>query len=460
MTALTGYAWWLLIFLLIIPLKSVTGDVNLPPLDPYLRYWINFIFAATLAGYGGIIHQTSHQLKPQLDRKWWIFLFAIAAALCGSMPVFSGDIFENLIRGRILGIHHMSPYAHLPKEFPQDLLFNRSIWQDFPADYGPLWVYLQTLPVLLFKNSVGGMVWIYKLLMLAAFIMALIYYKRLTENLPFKDSSSALLVLALNPLLIVMSFIDGHQDIVMLAFLIISVYCLSIKKTTWCLIFWALSFMVKYPAILSFPFIALAAFKTERQKRGHVPTKWAFKQIFIITLLFAGFYWPIWGGAQAHFVLIGYAKWFYTNTLPYAIHQGLGLVGIDVPTQLVAHLFFGTFVVLYVYLLWKCWWEKYPLSVLFFRAMTLIHVAFILQMTAPFHGWYLLWALPWLILSRFPKSTALVVIYTAVGLFSYWKRINYLMLMGIITYASLVIARPRQPTAGPPEAERGRSNPY
>ena len=55
-------------------------------------------------------------------------------------PYGSKDIWSYAMYGRMLGVHHVSPYTHVPADFRHDLLFSRvdRLWRATPSVYGPL----------------------------------------------------------------------------------------------------------------------------------------------------------------------------------------------------------------------------------------------------------------------------------------------------------------------------------
>jgi len=66
-----------------------------------------------------------------------VLLVAVAAP-----PRFSHDLWSYAIVGRILAVHHASPYLHSARTFPHDALFGRvgSEWRSGTTPYGPLFV--------------------------------------------------------------------------------------------------------------------------------------------------------------------------------------------------------------------------------------------------------------------------------------------------------------------------------
>jgi len=132
-------------------------------------------------------------------------------------------------------------------------------------------------------------------------------------------------------------------------------------------------------------------------------------------------------------------KQFYSSSMPYAIHQILEWLGISLPTAWVAHGLKILFLLAYTWLLIMTLTRWQAQSSDFARALLLAYAFFLLQLTSPLVGWYLLWLLPWVLLSHWPKQSLLFWLITTAGLFSYFKRVNYLLLIALAFYALALI---------------------
>lgn len=70
-------------------------------------------------------------------------------------PYGSNDVWSYAVYGRIVAIHHASPYTHSPGDFPLDPLTSRvgPLWLHSPSVYGPVWNYISALGALFFRSS-------------------------------------------------------------------------------------------------------------------------------------------------------------------------------------------------------------------------------------------------------------------------------------------------------------------
>ncbi len=76
---------------------------------------------------------------------------------------------------------------------------------------------------------------------------------------------------------------------------------------------------------------------------------------------------------------------------------------------------------------------------LFFRASALAYPAFYAALPSPMGFWYLSWAVFLIVLAKWPQGFALVLIYSAVGVVAFFKRINFLLALGTLGYVAVLI---------------------
>ncbi len=410
--------------------KTFSHETNLPPLEPFARLAINALYLNLAASFFLLVQEDA------IITKWrWFSYFLAASLLCVMHPVFSGDMMEYLVRGRLLGLYHVSPYRHLPAEFPGDILFPYSTWKNNPDSYGPVWVYLETLPALVFPNSVTGMIWLEKMILLTTGVLAIYYFNRIIRQSGFSRRNQLLALFAFNPLLLISTVIDGHNDTAMLAFTLVSVYFLRNRCFSRVFFFWTLAFLIKYTVLLVLPFLIVIAVKEEWKRRESFPFLFIARELTVNTLCIIFFFAPLWGGKDTFLALIRASEWFYTNTIPYAMYQGLMTIGFHVQPVLLKSFFLLTYLLVYLFILFLFCREERMDPRRFFRLFALIYLCFYPTITIPFGLHYLLWALPWIILAQWPLSEFLVTLYAFTGLFSYFKRINYLLLIAAALYA-------------------------
>jgi hypothetical protein len=194
-------------------------------LRPIATYWyigILLIFYALYAStlvkiIGGKIN------KKQL---WWI-IGGIAGILLFSYPAFSYDIFNYMFTAKTILVYHKNPYEVIPLQFSGVepwLSFMR--WTHLPSAYTPFWIVMTVPMYLLGVGYFLFTLWGMKSVAVAGYLASVWYVGKILEKKDPKNAVLGMAILALNPLVIMESLVSGHNDIVMMAFALMSIWAL------------------------------------------------------------------------------------------------------------------------------------------------------------------------------------------------------------------------------------------
>lgn len=184
-----------------------------------------------------------------LDKKDLKVLIAIT--ICGlffSYPaMLSYDIFNYIATSKVLFFYHENPYAVMPIEFTGDSLLGFTHAANKIALYGLLWIILAGIPYFLGFGSFVIALFSFKI------FIAFFYFS--TIFLVFKISKNimSLVLFAFNPLIIIETLVSGHNDIVMIFFVLLSFFLFTKKKVVWAIFFFILSILIKYATVLLIP---------------------------------------------------------------------------------------------------------------------------------------------------------------------------------------------------------------
>ena len=97
--------------------------------------------AVALGSYWWMV--TAEARRPSLTLRSVVVAIAIVlGAAVTTVPRQSGDIWSYAMYGRIVAVHHASPYRHVPDEYPNDpmLRFVSPTWLHTGSVYGPAFV--------------------------------------------------------------------------------------------------------------------------------------------------------------------------------------------------------------------------------------------------------------------------------------------------------------------------------
>ena len=193
-------------------------------------------------------------------RGWAIHAWAlIPPAIFGfllmlTMPLTSRDLFYYISGGRTLGIYGANPYLFPPSAFPHDPLFQYANWPDYTSPYGPIWLLISGG---LARIANGDLFWSVYLFKLIAFVGYLACGGLIWAILRARGKSPlASTVLWLwNPLVLLEFTGAGHNDVLMLAGMLLGIWLYITGRIRLALAALALAAMVKSVALIALPLI-------------------------------------------------------------------------------------------------------------------------------------------------------------------------------------------------------------
>lgn len=237
---------------------------------------------------------------------------AVGVALAGSFvfnltllftfPVGSTDLFHNVIDGRMLWLHHLNPLVTAPAAVADDPLYGYvTYWNDVPSTYGPLW-YLATWPAAVFAGTGrdANIIW-FKTIPVAFEFLSLILIWPIMRRANPRRTVSAIVCFGWNPLVLFEISGNGHNDSMMLAFLLLAVL-LAITRRWWpaSLLALSASILVKYVSAVFLPLLFIWLLR-RHGRAGVLPM--AIGAIVALALSIAALA-PFWRGA-ATFAQLG-----------------------------------------------------------------------------------------------------------------------------------------------------------
>lgn len=420
-------------------------DTNLPPLQPASRWVINLLYVHVAAAYFWALRTAAPGGTPGAERRgWWVLAAALPLCLC--WPVFSGDLWEYLLRGRMMTQYHHNPYLYFTENLSSDPMYAWTSWRRSPQVYGPLATGLQALASWPFPHSMTLSAFAFKLLLIPFWIWGSMSFLKLQSQDAHSSDSVRWAGWILSPLILVATFLDGHNDILPTA-ACLAAFAFAWQGRKWAaLLAWSAAFAVKYHVVLVWPALFLVVLGRPQGDGRIEPARllrdaagFAAVQAALVAAIFL----PVPGIFNSFAQLSDNAAIFYSNSIPYAVHLGLTRIlgGAAVPEAWLARGFFAAFVLVCIWGFREAWEAaRRGEAVRLFRALAVIHLAFYAQLASPLNIWYLVWALPWLALSRWPRAEFLLPLYSFGALFGYFKRINFVILLAAAAYALVLLA--------------------
>jgi len=183
----------------------------------------------------------------------WNVLFLIAFMGIFAYPMFSYDLFNYLFNAKMILIYHANPYLQTAIEFSPDpsLRFMQNVHTPAPYAYG--WTMASLLPGLVwFSGKFTLAFWAMKVFIAGFWLGQLWILKKLVTKL-FPVEPWRFWLFALNPLVLVETLINGHNDVVMMFLALLAyMFWLNYAKLK-AFIFLLLSASIKYATVVLLP---------------------------------------------------------------------------------------------------------------------------------------------------------------------------------------------------------------
>lgn len=230
--------------------QFINFQKNLIYLGYYQRSFSTVIFISltlTLMLFSYFLIKTGESLS---IKKILAIICALAVLGIFAYPAFSHDIFNYIFDAKILMYYGADPYITTPLMFKDDSWTRFMHWTHRTYPYGPLFLPISALFYALGFGKFTLTLLSFKVLMTASYCFTcwIIYRWK---------GKSALLFFASNPLIIYETLIAGHLDILMLLFMLLSLYLWQVKKHTISLVLFLASIGIKYMSIVLLPLYIL-----------------------------------------------------------------------------------------------------------------------------------------------------------------------------------------------------------
>jgi alpha-1,6-mannosyltransferase len=330
--------------------------------------------------------------------------FAFTAACIVAYPLFTQDFWLSAVWGRMAAAG-VNPYH---------TLFTDAFLTGLPLDhfpmamsYGPLWAVLSAIVAFVARGNVWVTALLFKAVIAAAWIWALVLTDRMMWARPIRDRCLAIVMLGWIPLGLSQSVAEGHNDIVMIAPALL--WLALLLRGHWAApIALTVSVLCKYATAPLLLVDLIAAFRRERLRirdyvlRMLLPGLIGFLVVFLFFRSMAFF-----DGTRM------LSKWYFLR--PSEAVAGVeSLIGLPLyPLHLVA---LAIFPVIAVYQAAAAWSE--PTAENLIKAAIAIVAAIMFAAVSHLWPWYLVWGiafgaiLPQWWLSRFLVGVALLIPFT------------------------------------------------
>ena len=212
------------------------------------------------------------------SRRMQRFLFWAAATVLAvnllAPVMLSTDIYAYTFYGRMVALRHMDAYAEtIPDALAADkylALFGRGY---IGSVYGPLWTLISSFLVRLGGDNPAMIVLIFRAVSSAAVLAGAGLISAILRRISPARAAQGMVFFLWNPLVIIESSMSGHNDTVMIFFLLLGIWCHASGRRTGAVVSLLLSALVKF---VTAPLVPLYLLMVLRQ-----PASWGARARFL-----------------------------------------------------------------------------------------------------------------------------------------------------------------------------------
>jgi len=204
----------------------------------------------------------------------WILGFSLAYILILVLlpPFMSTDVFLYPLQGKTINFYHLNPYITPPIELgpepwlayiePRTILPQGSF-----SPYGPLWVGIEFLVALLFSQNIFTQIVVFKLIAILFNLANIVVIYRILKQLIPGQELIGVVFYAFNPLVLFETAGMGHNDTVMLFFVLASIALFQGRRYVWSATTLVAAGLIKYTALILVPAFLLLMYRESRISR-------------------------------------------------------------------------------------------------------------------------------------------------------------------------------------------------
>ncbi|NTU76188.1 MAG: hypothetical protein HGA86_08720 [Anaerolineaceae bacterium] len=331
------------------------------------------------------------------NRDAWLltvgFGLAFGILLLFMYPYGAADIFDYIMHARIISVYHANPFFETIGLYPSDPFYDYAYWKSTPAQYGPLWELISAVPAKLAGDSIINTVLAFKgtvgIFYLASVGMVALILRRQAPQ----RALAGTLLFAWNPMVIYETFGNGHNDIVMVFFILLAAWAMSRRFYALAIVALTAGTMAKYMPILLIPaagLIALREIKTNWHRLRYILVAGISSALFV-AICFA----PFWEGLSTLTVLK--RAILYTSSFPSVVLFSFSdSYGYNQTASFLGPIWTASTALFALWMGYRAYRDQDWTS--FARSGALTLLFYNLVCNTWFHVWYAMWSLGLIVL--------------------------------------------------------------
>jgi hypothetical protein len=264
-----GVASFLVYWLLLVRPVNLLALYERGRIENTYSYWAKPAFRQQMwlvFGAQGLLYWLGWRAARRASGKAaWLVVIGTAVA-CGAALLFlypfdAADIFDNIVHGRILGVYGANPFWQTGVNFAHDPFYRYMAWKTAPSAYGPLWEALAGGAARLAGDGVVANVVAFKLLAGAFLAGSLLLAALILRKAAPQRALSGFYFLACNPLALYETLGNGHNDAVVIFWILAAVLALIYRRHTLAVLALVAGTLTKFIPVLLLPAALAVALK-------------------------------------------------------------------------------------------------------------------------------------------------------------------------------------------------------
>lgn len=202
----------------------------------------------------------------------WLGVLLASLLFLFTPAMMTTDAYSYASYGRLLAVYFVNPYFVPPSAFPHDVVYQWIYWKTTVSIYGPIWMSLCSLLSLIAGSSQMGIVLVFRGFALLCHFTNIILIMATLRIM--KRSRREILLGAFlygwNPLVLMESGLSGHNDVLMMLFILLGLYFCARAESKGTFLQWrgyippmlafTASFLIKFSAAPVLAICVLALF--------------------------------------------------------------------------------------------------------------------------------------------------------------------------------------------------------
>lgn len=349
-----------------------------------------------------LMHEFSKQNKDQAASMRKLILSI--GITCGIIllflyPITAIDVAVYVVNARNWVLNGGNPLTVPPETFPDDPYIHLAgEYVNKTSPYGPVWEIIGSIPIRIGITEIAGGIIAMKIISLLAYIfMAWLigWHSKQQDEKHAVSQVTVLTFFALNPLVMLEALGNGHNDMLMIAFIMLGLILWQKNYWIWATVALTLAALVKLPALIFIPLFGLASLTATDSWRTRLIRTFGMGLIFL-SLFFSlyrlmGPFPDVFNG-----ILESFARRSFSPA--YALHVVVREFSPELAPTILANTR-NLFLLIYSFIAIQFIRKKLTLL----EAGFLVYLVQIILVNA-FRFWYPLWLLPFAVLNLHSRT--------------------------------------------------------